>query len=615
MEVSWPQHPIRIPLGMLLLAALAACGGGGSKPVPTVTLTANPTTVNSGATTQLTWSSTNATTCTASGAWSGTKETNGTEASPTITAASTFTLSCTGDGGTRQASANVVLPPAPTVTLQGQVMYETVPFGPQGTGLNYAGLMYVPLRPTVLVEAVDATTHMVLASGRFSQNYSLDVPGVTNMKLRVTATTTRQAPDPLPHWQVSVRDLDLDTGAPLGPVYAYTGPQFDSAAGGTHDLQIPSGWSIAGTLIGERSSAPFAVLDAIQTGLLRVLSVLPNADFPALTVDWGPNNAGGVTFYTRDGAGRRIVLSAEVNADTDEYDAGVILHEFGHYIDDAFSRSDNIGGSHSIGDLLDLRVAFGEGLATAFSAMARDNALMRDSFGTNQHNEGVFNVENDTGVDGWYSETSTQELVYDLYDNANDAGDTLSLGFQPIWDAWHGNTHSQTPAVTSLYSFMTALKQALPANGAEIDSMLADEQLTVADAYGSTETNDAGGTTDVLPVYTPIVLGGAPVVLRSTNLFGVGNKLSTHRFLKFTLVAQGNVKFDLTAAAGRDPDIQVYLQGVQKAPDMGPANESFTLPNLAPGDYVLDIYDCGNAGCNDTVVPAPTDLTISVTPN
>ncbi|HZF14536.1 MAG TPA: hypothetical protein VE046_01210 [Steroidobacteraceae bacterium] len=799
MDVRCPHNPIRaVPgiqsLGFLALAVLAGCGGGGggggSKPAPTVTLSANPTTVNSGATAQLTWSSTNATSCTASGAWSGAKAVSGTETSPAITAASTFTLSCTGAGGTRQASANVVLPPAPavaisalpasihagatshltwsstnantcvasdgwtgnkstsggedvgpitastiytltcdgdggsasasatvtfraginvpptanagldqtvlssavvtlngggssddavislytwtqtagpavtltgnpgiaitfvaptvatatvvtislvvtddegavsapdtvsitvnpvpaTVTLQGQVEFELVPFGAQGTGLNYAALSYVPLTPAVLVEVVDGTTFAVLASGRFSQNYSLVAPSVRDVKLRVTATTLRQAPDALPHWDVSVRDLDEISGAPLGPVHSYTGPQFNSAAGGVHDIQIPSGWNAAGTLVGERASAPFAVLNAVQTGLTRVLSAEPNADFPALTVDWGPNNEGGVTFFTRDGAGRRIVLAAEVNVDTDEYDSGIILHEFGHYIDDAFSRSDSIGGSHSISDRLDLRVAFGEGLATAFSAMARDNALMRDSFGANQHQEGIFNVENESGVDGWYSESSTQELVYDLYDGTNDAGDTLALGFQPIWNVWHGVPHSQTPAVTSLYSFMAALKQALPANVASIDAMLASEQLVAADAYGSTETNNAGGSADVLPVYTSIALGGT-TVLRSTNAFGVGNKLSTHRFLKFTLLAQGNVKFDLTAAAGRDPDIQVYRQGVQLAPVMGPANESFTLNNLTAADYVLDIYDCGNAGCNDMVAPAPTDLTISVTSN
>ncbi|HKE43990.1 MAG TPA: hypothetical protein VKB41_05575 [Steroidobacteraceae bacterium] len=77
-------------------------------PQPTVTLTANPTAVRSGETTTLTWSSSNATGCTASGAWSGNKGTSGTETSVALTANSTFSLSCTGAGGSSSAQPATV---------------------------------------------------------------------------------------------------------------------------------------------------------------------------------------------------------------------------------------------------------------------------------------------------------------------------------------------------------------------------------------------------------------------------------------------------------------------------------------------------------------------------
>jgi hypothetical protein len=76
-------------------------------PAPTVKLSASPTSVASGATTTLTWSSTNATSCTASGAWSGSLGTSGSQQSAALSAASTFDLSCTGAGGTASASAQV----------------------------------------------------------------------------------------------------------------------------------------------------------------------------------------------------------------------------------------------------------------------------------------------------------------------------------------------------------------------------------------------------------------------------------------------------------------------------------------------------------------------------
>jgi hypothetical protein len=76
-------------------------------PVPVVTLAANPTSVSSGATTTLTWSTTDATSCVASGAWSGSKSTSGTETSAAVTAASTFTLTCGGPGGSSAKSVSV----------------------------------------------------------------------------------------------------------------------------------------------------------------------------------------------------------------------------------------------------------------------------------------------------------------------------------------------------------------------------------------------------------------------------------------------------------------------------------------------------------------------------
>jgi hypothetical protein len=85
-------------------------------PAPTVTLTANPTSIASGATSNLTWSSTNATSCTASGAWSGSKATSGTAATAALTANASYSLSCSGSGGSASASANVTVTAAPSTS-------------------------------------------------------------------------------------------------------------------------------------------------------------------------------------------------------------------------------------------------------------------------------------------------------------------------------------------------------------------------------------------------------------------------------------------------------------------------------------------------------------------
>ena len=73
---------------------------------PTVTLTANPTSINAGNSSTLTWSSSNATSCVASGGWSGSQPTSGSK-SVTPSGTTTYTLNCSGAGGSTSKSATV----------------------------------------------------------------------------------------------------------------------------------------------------------------------------------------------------------------------------------------------------------------------------------------------------------------------------------------------------------------------------------------------------------------------------------------------------------------------------------------------------------------------------
>jgi hypothetical protein len=63
-------------------------------PAPTVTLTITPTTGQTPAAATLTWSSTGAASCVASGSWTGTKATSGSQSLTGITADATYTLRC-----------------------------------------------------------------------------------------------------------------------------------------------------------------------------------------------------------------------------------------------------------------------------------------------------------------------------------------------------------------------------------------------------------------------------------------------------------------------------------------------------------------------------------------
>ncbi|MDP2926816.1 MAG: hypothetical protein Q8N65_01620 [bacterium] len=95
-----------------------------SQSLPTVDIKANgsdgPVTIAYNTAATLSWASTNATACTASGDWAGAKATSGSESTGSLTNSKTYTISCTGAGGMANDSVTVIVQPAtaPTVDIK-----------------------------------------------------------------------------------------------------------------------------------------------------------------------------------------------------------------------------------------------------------------------------------------------------------------------------------------------------------------------------------------------------------------------------------------------------------------------------------------------------------------
>ncbi len=105
-------------VGLAMLALLGGCGSPGdddssgsnssTTPVaPSLSLSANPTTVVTNGSTTLSWDSDNADQCTASGDWSGSRGLSGSEVFTGITSNRQFTLTCQGPGGSISETVNV----------------------------------------------------------------------------------------------------------------------------------------------------------------------------------------------------------------------------------------------------------------------------------------------------------------------------------------------------------------------------------------------------------------------------------------------------------------------------------------------------------------------------
>jgi hypothetical protein len=100
---------------------------------PTLTLKATPISVAAGGVSSLSWSSYAADQCTASGGWSGPRLTSGTESTGPLSASKTFTLSCTGPGGSVSRSATVSVSGAATTVPGTPQNLRVVANGPSVT--------------------------------------------------------------------------------------------------------------------------------------------------------------------------------------------------------------------------------------------------------------------------------------------------------------------------------------------------------------------------------------------------------------------------------------------------------------------------------------------------
>ncbi len=140
----------------------------------------------------------------------------------------------------------------------------------------------------------------------------------------------------------------------------------------TKDITLQSGWdNSARRYSGTREAAPFAIIDTIHDAEKFVRASVGNITLPPLIVYWSPANNLGDTAYSRVTGTNTgsILLNGSEDHDTDEYDDGVILHEWAHYLHAVISRSDSPGSTHEDGDILDPAAAFSEGFATAFAGI------------------------------------------------------------------------------------------------------------------------------------------------------------------------------------------------------------------------------------------------------
>lgn len=518
----------------------------------------------------------------------------------------------------------ITVPPTPTgdLTVFGTVTFDSIPHLSNG-GLDYNAITVSPVRGAT-VQLLDSSNTVVAQTKTDAMgNYELGASANVNVRVRVLAAL--QQNEPGPSWDFRVTDNTQGNA-----LYAMDGALLSSGtADTTRNLHASSGWD-GSSYSGERVAGPFAILDATYDALQIVLSADPDTDFPASELRWSVNNVAvpgnleagliGTSFYSTNL--NSMYILGDADNDTDENDKSVILHEWGHYMEDTLSRSDNIGGAHTFSDSLDMRLVFGEGVANAFSGITSNQEFYSDSGGRSQQSGFRFSLEennfnnNPDAPPGWFNENSIGKIVFDLADANNDGVDTLSLGFSPIYEILHSPEYINNSALTSIYLFVEVLKNNSDANTqAAIDNLVQSEQIFGTDRYGTNETNDGPGTMSlVLPIYNSLSVGGDAINVCTNNRQNEFNGVDVRRFIRVDIPTAGLYTFsaDTTSGLGsRNPSMRIRRNGNLVARFESSSDLSETgIADLTAGEHIIEIYDelnidnesGGGSSCFDVIV-------------
>ena len=479
-----------------------------------------------------------------------------------------------GGGSSSGGSPSETIPSGPTYQVNGSVTYDFVPIN--SSGLNYAGTTQKPVR-NAKIQARNASGNGLLANGTTDDNgnFTINIPqSASNYYINVIAQMTSPA-------------IQIEDNTNSNAVYlVQSGNKVNSGDTNISNIRLLSGWG-GSSYTGQRYSAPFALLDTIYTAHKKMVAARPSFSLPLLKVNWSADNYASNDYDPATGAigtshfdGSELYILGQAGSDTDEFDRHVVVHEWGHFVEAKSSRSDSVGGEHGGGDRLQMSVAFGEGWGNALSAMILDPEISYlDSYGSSQNQIGVnMNMENGTNNNpGWFSEGSVQQILFDIYDSGNsEAHDSVSLGLGPILDVLTGPQKS-TPALTSIFTFISYLQDQNPSDATAIDSLLTNKSISVGpDIYGTAESNN-GGNTNTLPVYRDLTVnGGAVSVTLAGGSANRYNELYNSRFFKFTSTTN-KTRYTVTCSPGCY--IWIYRTGTNPA-ELG----SYTITNSGSAD-------------------------------
>lgn len=461
-----------------------------------------------------------------------------------------------------------------TRPVTGTALYQKIDVTDSGLDLTHP-LMF-PIR-NARVEVFDPSAQAVVSASETDDHggFSLAVPLAGNLVIRVLS-------------RLQSFDLRVEDNTNLNAIYAIQLP-IDAATVGSGLYLFDK----------SRVSGAYNILEMVQRANDTVKMADPGVQPTPVTIFWSQNNTnrsgnpaqgfiGTSEFNVSNGT---AYILGDRSTDSDEYDDSVIVHEYAHMLAAQYSRDDSPGGQHSLGDMLDPRLAWSEGWANFFSSAVRNDPIWRDSMvGPNGPGILRYDLSDSTPTGdphpGYWSEATVDTLLWALYDGLD--ADNVQYPISAIWGAF---TDLRNNRFVYLPYFLDNFIKRAPSSTSD-----------VVNAAQSRDVNYLPGTVPSVtnPFPMPITVGAiiGPAAVDSASSRRTDLITSAH-FYTFTIAGGATtIRMDIVdpgpAGNPNANDLDIFLYNVDgKLLDVsdsgGNGQPERIADRLGAGTYVVEV--------------------------
>lgn len=371
---------------------------------------------------------------------------------------------------------------------------------------------------------------------------------------------------------------------------------------------------------------------------------------PLVNVYWTPGvtpstyygGTGAISFYgSLDGTDskRGLYILGGVNGDTtrsdmDHFDNSVIIHEYGHFLEYAYSRMDSPGGSHNGDDIIDARLAWSEAWSDFFQGVVIGTGIYRDTYGRSGCGTNCTGLSfyEDLNLDP--STVNTATCGGDCHDVATAVGEGNFREFsiaRLLWNAAKTGGTSKFAEVWTLFSGRSNGMKSISDRFKSVGRLHLMQQALAGGANWSTLRSNEKHAGDLSGYATPIRSTGCGSTLQSMSIkrrstddtsFARSDQFGNNDFFYYSHPG-GAFTAGISWGGGGNADLDLYIY--KQGYTFGNQNTMATFSNqdsststgsesvshtLAAGNYIINVM--AHTGLYSVGGTSSTNYTLTV---